>query len=76
VIGKGEGQTVLYALTSLELSQKRPSVLKNSVVPFSGPHSGAENTAFVVFWPDFQMFWSFLDYRPVRQRLFQQLDRF
>jgi hypothetical protein len=72
VIGKGEGQTVLYALTSLELSQKRPSVLKNSVVPFSDPHSGAENTGFVVFWPDFQMFWSFLDYRPVRQRLFQQ----
>jgi hypothetical protein len=59
-------------LQGQEAYQKPPNVLKNSSVSFSGPHSGAENTGFVVFWPDFQMFWSFLDYRPVRQRLFQQ----
>jgi hypothetical protein len=44
-----EAPLLLVRRRLFELSQKRPSVLKNPFVPFSGPHSGAENPGFVVF---------------------------
>jgi hypothetical protein len=53
--------------------RKRSSVLKNSLALFSASGSGAENDAFVVFWP---WFGPLLDRRPGRHQLFQQLDRF
>jgi hypothetical protein len=37
----------------LKMYQKGPSVLKNSLVPFSEPRSGAQNPGFVVFWSCF-----------------------
>jgi hypothetical protein len=45
-----------------DVFQKGTSVLKNSLVPFSDPSSGAENPGFVVFWPGFLrvlvLFWT------------------
>ena len=48
-----QGAGCLYSLYCLE----GVSVLKNSFVPFSEPHSGAYNSAFVVFWPWFLGVW-------------------
>jgi hypothetical protein len=53
--------------------RKRSSVLKNSLALFSAPGSGAENDAFVVFWP---WFGPLLDRRPGRHQLFQQAGSF
>src|SRR4051812_31554864 len=44
-------ETALCRHLRPELSQRRSSVLKNPLVSFSDPRSGACNSTFVVVWP-------------------------
>jgi hypothetical protein len=57
-----EGKFSRKLKNQTEVFRKRTSVLKNSLVPFSDPSSGAENPGFVVFWPGFLrvlvLFWT------------------
>jgi hypothetical protein len=39
-----------------EVSRKRSSVLKNSLVPFSEPRLGTQSPSFAVFWSGFGYF--------------------
>jgi hypothetical protein len=56
--------------------QNQSSVLKNSFVSFSGPFRGLKLRFCGVLALDFRCFGLVLDYRPVRQPLFQQAGPF